>query len=667
MRKLKLVAISLGLLFLMGTAVFAQSEADEVSLERIVVTSSKDFFSEGIYSAGMAVDIFTAEDIMRTGATSLVEFLKETSCLYVSDWYGTGIKANIDLMGFGDNALSNTLVLVNGRRINNIDLSGVDLTVVPLDAIERIEIIKGSGSVLYGDNAVGGVINIVTKEVKEEGLHYKLETKGGSYDYNKESLTLEAKVDDISLYVNSQHHSTDGYRRNSHYRGRATNFKLSSQLFEQTILKMDGSHQRYVYGLPAGLNETDLNSMSRRDSKYPNDNARVEDNYINLSLEQDIINNLKGIFDISFRNKNMLSNWLSYGADNWTTKTQTDTLSFRPHFSYKIDLFSLRHNFIAGLELEGHNFSADDYNLSDVNTGSTDIDRTSRGFFIQDNVDLTPHLSFDLGYRYQKEEFTFDYVGIAPSIDDDLKTREEAFETGLNYNFGNKGNVYLRFTRSFRIPKTDEYFSVWSTPPINQELLVQKAGTVTWGGNYKLCKELETSLDFFWMNLDNEIFYDDATWTNKNYPKSQRKGFDLSLNFNPADNIIIKTGYRYTETKFKKGDYAGRIVPAVPKSKFLLGIEYKLLKYLSVHLDNIYVGKQYLINDLVNQTDKLDSYFLTNFKIEFDYKNISIFGGINNLFDESYSEYASTNAAGTTRLYYPSPGRNFIAGCSLKF
>jgi iron complex outermembrane receptor protein len=363
----------------------------------------------------------------------------------------------------------------------------------------------------------------------------------------------------------------------------------------------------------------------------------------------------------------MLTNWLSYGALSWTTKTQTDSLSFGPHFSYKFDIFGLGHNFIAGLELEGHNFSADDYNLSGVNTGSTDIDRTSRGFFIQDNIDLTHYLSFDLGYRHQKERFTFDYIGTAPSIDDDLKTKEDAFETGLNYNFSDKGNIYLRFARSFRIPKTDEYFSVWATPPINQELLVQKAKTITWGGNYKLSKEFEASLDFFWMNLDNEIFYDDATWTNKNYPKSRRKGFDLSLNFKPADNIIIKTGYRYTEAKFKKGDYAGKIVPAVPKSKFILGLEYELLKCLSIHLDNIYVGKQYLINDLMNQANKLDSYFLTNLKIEFKYNNMSIFAGINNLFDESYSEYASTNAAGTTRLYYPSPGRNFIAGCSLKF
>ena len=75
-----------------------------------------------------------------------------------------GAQTTVDLRGFGATAVSNTLILINGRRVNDIDMQGVDLSTIPRDSIQRIEITKGnSGAVLYGDNAMGGVINIVTK------------------------------------------------------------------------------------------------------------------------------------------------------------------------------------------------------------------------------------------------------------------------------------------------------------------------------------------------------------------------------------------------------------------------------------------------------------------------------------------------------------------------
>ena len=82
----------------------------------------------------------------------------------VRDFYGTGKTASVDIRGFGETAPLNVLVLVDGRRVNEIDLSGTDWTQIPIDQIERIEIVRGAGSVLYGDNAVGGVINIITKK-----------------------------------------------------------------------------------------------------------------------------------------------------------------------------------------------------------------------------------------------------------------------------------------------------------------------------------------------------------------------------------------------------------------------------------------------------------------------------------------------------------------------
>ena len=115
---------------------------------------------------GTASTVITAEEIAHSPAQTLQEIIAQAPGVQLTSLFGgvNGAKTSVDLRGFGAFATSNTLVLINGRRLNDIDMAGVDFSTIPRDSIERIEITRGnSGAVLYGDNAVGGVINIVLK------------------------------------------------------------------------------------------------------------------------------------------------------------------------------------------------------------------------------------------------------------------------------------------------------------------------------------------------------------------------------------------------------------------------------------------------------------------------------------------------------------------------
>src|SRR5438552_7609918 len=115
---------------------------------------------------GTASTVITAEEIAHSPAQTLQEIIAQVPGVQLTSLYGgvNGLKTSVDLRGFGAFATSNSLVLINGRRLNDIDMAGVDFSTIPRDSIERIEITRGnSGAVLYGDNAVGGVINIVLK------------------------------------------------------------------------------------------------------------------------------------------------------------------------------------------------------------------------------------------------------------------------------------------------------------------------------------------------------------------------------------------------------------------------------------------------------------------------------------------------------------------------
>jgi len=143
---------SLSLFVLLPFLSFAQEK--EVTLDEVVVTATRD--EEEIRKIPASVTVITKEEIEQSNAQTTVDLMRDKAGVVVSDYIGNGKTATVDIRGFGETGPLNTLVLIDGRRVNEIDLSGVDWTQIPVDQIERIEIVRGSGSVLYGDNAAEG-------------------------------------------------------------------------------------------------------------------------------------------------------------------------------------------------------------------------------------------------------------------------------------------------------------------------------------------------------------------------------------------------------------------------------------------------------------------------------------------------------------------------------
>ena len=639
-----------------------------IELEQIVVTPFLEIEGESIYSIPYAVKDFSKEDIKKTGAENITGFLRRVSSVNVSDWYGTGVKANVDLMGFGDNSLSNILVLVNGRRINDIDLSGIDWAQIPLNNVDSIEIIKGGGGVLYGDNSSGGIINIITKKKIPDEFQSEINIEGGSYSSDKESFNFTGKEGIISYSLYSEHISTDGYRKNSQYRSKYANMNINAEINDDTGISFEFGHHRYRYGLPGALYESDLSSgFSRRDSKYPNDNSRMEDNYITGSFKKDFSDNLKLLTDITYRNKNGVDNWLSYGIWNDVVDKHINSVNLTSRFIFKADTLGLRHKIISGFDIFSADFSADTNYLHFPGSDNyTDIDRTYKALFFNDTINLNDKLSFSTGARIQREKFSFDYCSSFLKIDDNLDFSEESYEAGANYKLSENKNIFINFSRGFRVPKTDEYFSAFASPPVNKNLLPQISKSIVAGTNLQF-GSISLSSDIFIMYLDNEIYYNPLTYANENYDRTKHEGADVSFTFNVSKNTEVSAGYRFTEAKFEKGAYMNREVPAVPHSKVNISFSHVFFNRFTFNLDALYRSKMYLINDINNTLDKLSSFWVANAKLSFKMKNIEIYAGINNLFNERYSEYASTNSSATVRALYPSPGRNCFFGTKIKF
>jgi len=254
----------------------------EVTLEEVVVTATRD--TEEIRKIPASVTVITKEEIEHSTAQNTVDLLRDKAGVVVSDYYGNGKSASVDIRDFGETGPLNTLVLVDGRRVNEIDLSGVDWCQIPLDQIERIEVVRGSGSVLYGDNAAGGVINIITKK-PEKPFSANAEVAGGSYGYNRESASVSGKWGPLSAILNASHSSTEGYRENGFLRAEDVGGKVIYDLNEDISFNFSGGFHADDTGLPGALPKA-IYEVDRRATTAPNDHAETDDGRVRERADQ---------------------------------------------------------------------------------------------------------------------------------------------------------------------------------------------------------------------------------------------------------------------------------------------------------------------------------------------------------------------------------------------
>ncbi len=648
-------SLTIVLLFLSAYPVLAQP----LDMEPVVVTATRT--EQAIRTVPANVTVIDQEAIASSNAQNVVELLRSQEGIVVRDLLGNGKTASVDLRGFGETSAANTLVLVDGRRVNAIDLSGTDWLQIPLDQIERIEIIRGTGSVLYGDNATGGVINILTK-VPTQGVHATAGLEAGSYDANKQKVSLSASAEDLAVSLYASRSDTDGYRQNNDLLTKDLGAKLTFFATDALTLRLNGSYHYDDYGMPGALTATEM-ALDRRAAQNPDDDAQTHDRYLQAGMDFDLDAANHVSADLSYRDRDTDTNVVSWA---YKASSSIKTWGFTPRYTAEGDLLGHHNQITTGADLYRSRLeSVSNYSLAD-------IDKDSLGLYIQEEYSLLPALIVSAGGRLEWTRYDFsqeDLSGWLAPLDDSASERNHAWSFGLTYLYSDSSSAFLRVNKSFRLPLVDEmveYDYMAGALRLNNALRPQTSMHYEAGVRHHFGEALQGRLTLFQADTKNEIFYNPLYFSNENHPEIRRRGVELGADLKVNPYLSFSGNYSYTRATFEKAPFEGNDVPAVPRHK--ANITAKLTDLVPGTILSAtynYMGEIYAISDQSNLLGKTNSYNTLDAKISYRWNNFKTFFGVNNITGVKYSQYVVANSAGLN--YYPAAERNWVAGLECDF
>lgn len=657
----------------------AQAGKEEETIPDTLVTASR--LGDGV--TGASTTVISAQEIERSPGTTLSEILARVPGVQVKNLFGgvNGANASVDLRGFGAAATPNTLILVNGRRLNDVDLSAVDLGALPLDGIERIEITRGNAAaVLYGDGAVGGVINIVTKNGFNQPATSSVETAMGSFGYKEAKVSASRAVGPTAFSLNANAINSDGYRDNNELRQRNVMGEVRRAITDGELylnLSADVQH----LGLPGARRVTLTSSelaSARKGTSTPGDFADKQGVNAAFGGTRMLAQGVELILDAGVRHKEQQAAFYSTWGNSYSDTSLT-TLSLTPRLSAEHGLFGFAGKALVGFDAYQSYYDSDRMvNKGDRPAHRYDLEQRTLSAYAQETLALRADTDLSAGVRFERADLSAKdgYDATAPATGStkqglplDRDDNQHAFHLGFEHRPIESLALFGRLGRSVRLANVDERVgsAAWGVP-VNFDLKPQTSRDVEAGLRVKWGPfSLQSSA--YYMKLRDELHYSTATNTNVNLDPTRRYGFENGAEYKLFEQLRLKGGLSYTRAQFDAGTWKGNDVPLVSRWTAMGGVSWDAWGKLAVlDVDLRYVGERRFDNDQANFQPMIPSQTLVDLRLggEAGWARYSL--SVQNLFDKDYFDYgiASSATYGTYNAY-PMPGRTFMGRLGVTF
>lgn len=620
--------------------VFAEEKIGEFNLDQMVVTASR--LEESNFEANANVNVVTRKDIEEKHYQTVSDALRAVPGVAIQNYSATGANYSADYLYV--NGTSHVLVLVDGQRANtNGSVSSVfqPSEVSNMDNIERIEVLKGSASTLYGSDAVGGVINIITRKPKAGGTTTKISGTWGSYGKKTYNVYNEGMTKGGFYWtVNGQTDKMDNYK-DGH--GNSTPNKIDSK----------------SYGVKLGQKFDDKADINVSYSRYKLDYGRPETassmmgpTIFTGGMTEGKKDNTKYTVAFDYKFNDKLSNRLTYFSrtsdlDDDTRNPATLWLMREKTwgFSDQLTYANGNHTIVGGYDYykDAMNKYHDQYTPN--MTGTVD----NKAFFIQDQMQFGAW-GFTPGVRFSKHS---EYGN---------KTTGSGV---LSYKFNDLINMYVSYKEFFRAPYMYELYNPFYG---SEKLNPEEGETKEIGLNTRIDDKTTFSAHYFRTDSDNLIGFNNVTWKYYNAGAETIKGWDVQLTKAFDDHFSATAAYTHTYIPATSAAVNPNRNGYIPKGQYDLTFNYDDTKFNgSLNIKGI-VDRPGSKSNEAQVLDTYKSIWTANLALNYKpVKGMNVFFKLNNIFDRMYTDmtYDMRNPGGDG--WYSQPGRNFVAGVEYTF
>ncbi|WP_033414130.1 TonB-dependent receptor [Kangiella aquimarina] len=620
----------------------------EQDTETVIITTSR--FESDVNQLPSHVTVITKQEIERLSATDLSQVLRRVPGVQVSNTNG---KTSVSMRGISaEQAGSNVLVLVDGQRLNKTDLASPDIDTINIIDIERIEIIQGAGSSLYGDQAVAGVINIITRSGKKQTK--TLRYAQGSFEQKQAAANLGFQLDEQwSVVLKGNKKTTDNYRDHNELK----NNQLGAELFyqdNQQQWRFSHRTRNETQQTPGALLDSDLGNPRQSRPEFANDYVSTDEYFSRVFGQLKLNSQWQFALDINHQESDIqsINSFINFATSN-VNQTRRSQSGIYPRIKGDWNTDNGPMQWIAGID-----YDKAEYQFSLLARSN---EQTSESVYSQFYWPLSTKLQLELAGRLAEVEDQLSDAALYPQ-GIVLDKSASAYDIGFSYQLSGATKSFIRYSNNYRFAKVDEqaYTSDGVLGLEPQTGISIEAGV---SGQFE-SSSLQASV--YQLKLKDEIIFDPSATppagaffpgANVNGSESTRLGLLLDYRYF-IDESEVGVSYHWVDAEI---DSSERIVPGVSENTVTSWFDWQLTSDISWFLEAHHRGDRYQDGDTTNSFAKVDAYTILNSALVWRFDNARLGLRVDNLLDKEYIDYAQFNG------YYPAKGRDVIITFDLVF
>lgn len=636
-----------------------------VKLNEVTISASKT--EKTARAIGSPVYVIPKQHIEQTNSRNISEALISIPGVFTED-KGNSEASVVSFRGVGLHTYvtRGILVLVDGipitEAMGRTSFEGIDM-----QNAEKIEILKGPVSALYGPNGLSGVINVIEKKPKD-GIHGNFEGLLGSYGTSKISTNINGGKNGFNYLVKANHYKTDGYRDHSAYNSTHLGVKLTKDFNKAGKLKFT-----YDYSLSDSETSGSLDSITfvedptAADRKFAGYDKKLYRAYLVYTKRWN--NNSILNTDIYTRGRHDEGHY----SDGTWGKYNVDLFGGEARYKFGFDLFGQTNSITVGGKFDRESSDLDEFDrdedtgeIGDLsNKGEVIYDMT--GFYFEDEFNISDKIFLTFGLRYDQIYYDWkDQFNEGSRNTSNTQTIDAISpKFGFAYNPNNQLTIFGNIGKGFNPPQYSELFIGGRTAAPNPNLKPEYLTNYEIGLRGSLIKKINYQISYYLMDFVDQIGTipdpeNPADELYDNIGDTRHKGIEASVNYQMLHNFSTYVSYTYLDARFTKdpdNELVGNRLRKSPYNQYSFGARYNFNFGLAISADYKFVGEYQMDNDNMFM---YEGYSLLNTKLIYKLKNFKASLAINNLLDKTYAARAYAANYRTWEQYY-SPGwpRNY--------